>query len=414
MLTFVVAILASFGLFAQQPDPAPKKQKEKKVIIIKTIDENGEEKEETIILDGEGENVWISQNGEVIEIDPSEESVILLEKEEMMKELEAEMMEMEEKRIEVEVEVERIMEEMEEEMESVEREPQEMEIKVRVLEEGEEPHIIHWHSKGKEPISEEVLEQLEKEGIVLEDFQFIHGNRAPKAFLGVMISQTKEEENGVEENSGIVISELVADGPAEKAGVETGDIITGIDGNALGDFSELLDYLDGKEPGEEVSLEVDRNGSMKKIAITLGEKQAHRVHDILWMDEDGEGDETIIIIEGANGKKVKKYKKKHSKMQKFQEEDFDIKLGGNLDLQNLKVGPNPSTDVVSLSFDSAEKGDLDIQVLNLNGQTIYKEYMSDFSGNYAGDLDLGGQVPGTYLLRIQQGTKQWVEELILQ
>ena len=413
ILTLLIAIVAIGGLFAQQPDPAEGK-KEKKVIIIKTIDENGNEKVEEIIVGGEeGEtNFWINEEGETIEINVNGSRIKIIEEEDL-EGLEEELIELEEKRIEVEVEVERIMEEIEKEMEEVEKQLEEMEIKVIMGEEGEEPHIIKWNSKGKEPLSEEQLKELEEKGIFLEDFAFLHGE--PKAFLGVMISQTDENKNGVSENSGVVVTELVEDGPALKAGIEEGDVIKGLDGNSIAEMDELLSLLGEKKPGDTVELEVDRGGNTKTISVTLGEKQAHKVHDLLWIDEEGEEGETkIIIIEGANGKKIKKKKKKTSKMIEIEEEDFDVELGGDLSLNDLKIGPNPSSDVVSLAFSTQEKGDLDIQVLNLNGQTVYKEFMSDFSGDYSSDLDLSGQATGTYLLKIQQGKKQWIEEIILQ
>ena len=404
------------GLWAQQPDPQPE-EKEENVIIIKTVDEDGNEKVETIVIDGKkGETIFLEEgSGEIIEIEVDGENIKILEKEIILEQLEKSLEQIEEKQMEVEVEVERILEDVQVELEKAMEELEEMEIQIEVLTEEGGTNVFEWNSEG-EGMSEELREELKEKGIILEDFEFWTENEGTRAFLGVMISQEKTEENGTTEDTGIVVSGLVEDGPAASAGVKKDDILTGVDGKELSDFGELVEYLETKEPGDVVELSVDRGNKSLQIPVTLGEKESPIMQEFRVFGEDI-GEEMIIIIndgKGKNKKKIKKIKIKEKGMKELEEVDFDVELGGNLSLQDLKVGPNPTTDIISLAFSSKESGDLDIQVLNLNGQTVYKEYMSDFSGSYSSDLDLSNQAPGTYLLQIRQGSKQWIEELILQ
>ena len=416
---FILLLALGFGssLWAQQPDPQVE-EKEENVIIIKTIDEDGNEKVETIVIDGKkGETIFLEEGeGEIIEIEINGEDVKVIEKEVIMEQLEKSLEQIEEKQLEVEIEVERILEDVQIELEQAMEEIEDMQIHIEVLtEEGEGANVFEWNSKG-EPLSEELLEELAEKGVILEDFEFYTENQGPRAFLGVMITQQKTEENGVEEDTGIMVSGLVEDGPAKDAGVKENDVITGIDGQELSDFGELTTYLGTKEPGDVVKLSIDRDGQNLQIPVTLGEKESSVMQEFRVFGEDIEGEKIIIINDGKGKgkKKIKKIKIKEKGKQEVEEVDFDVELGGNLSLNDLKIGPNPTIDVISLSFSSPESGDLDIQVLNLNGQTVYKEYMSDFSGAYSSDLDLSNQAPGTYLLQIRQGSKQWIEELILQ
>jgi S1-C subfamily serine protease len=68
------------------------------------------------------------------------------------------------------------------------------------------------------------------------------------------------------------VLEVVDDGPAAEAGLETGDVITAFAGEELGPNSSLIDSLFTHEPGETVDVTVDRNGAVHTFQITLGER----------------------------------------------------------------------------------------------------------------------------------------------
>lgn len=87
------------------------------------------------------------------------------------------------------------------------------------------------------------------------------------------------EENAAMYNmpKGFYITEIVAGGAAEKAGLTKGSIIVGFDGDVINSASALLDKLQYYEAGETVSITVkipERNGEYteKTVDITLGEK----------------------------------------------------------------------------------------------------------------------------------------------
>lgn len=109
----------------------------------------------------------------------------------------------------------------------------------------------------------------------LKTFQ-ANGQFAPKAFLGVqfrMISRDVVILNSLPE--GAYISEVVGGGPADKAGILQGDIITKFDGakvSATGD--DLAKLIAAKKPGDGVQLDIYRDdGKTLVIKVTLGEGQ---------------------------------------------------------------------------------------------------------------------------------------------
>ena len=67
--------------------------------------------------------------------------------------------------------------------------------------------------------------------------------------------------------------EVESGGPAATGGLQAGDIIVGVSGDASSDPSEALDtILFEKKPGDTVTLDVIRNGQPTTVDVTLGER----------------------------------------------------------------------------------------------------------------------------------------------
>ncbi len=82
-----------------------------------------------------------------------------------------------------------------------------------------------------------------------------------------------QEFNNLPQSTGALVTFLVANGPADQAGVQVEDLITHIDGTEILVFGDLLSYLIvNKSPGDQVVLTVLRNGSPMDITITLGSR----------------------------------------------------------------------------------------------------------------------------------------------
>jgi serine protease Do len=92
--------------------------------------------------------------------------------------------------------------------------------------------------------------------------------------IGVMIQElTKElaDSFGLSEANGALVVAVQKDSPAEKAGVAVSDVILKFDGKDVDSSADLPRIVGNTKPGSKVSMEVWRDGKIKKISITVGE-----------------------------------------------------------------------------------------------------------------------------------------------
>ncbi|MEO6276809.1 DegQ family serine endoprotease [Roseateles sp.] len=102
------------------------------------------------------------------------------------------------------------------------------------------------------------------------------GGRVVRGYLGVLPDDiTKEiaEAIGLGKPQGAVIRSVVAGSPAEKAGVEGGDVVTKVDGKTVDKAADLRRLVANVKPGAKTTLTVFRRGANKDIVVTIGEDE---------------------------------------------------------------------------------------------------------------------------------------------
>lgn len=95
-----------------------------------------------------------------------------------------------------------------------------------------------------------------------------------RGWLGVQIGNITPglaKQNDLSSSDGVFISSVVEDGPADKGGLEAGDIVLEIDGKRVRNTTELSTKIGATEPGTRVSMKILRDGREKNIDIRLGE-----------------------------------------------------------------------------------------------------------------------------------------------
>ncbi len=98
--------------------------------------------------------------------------------------------------------------------------------------------------------------------------------RVSRGRIGVVIQElTKElaESFGLSKAAGALVNAVEKGGPAEKAGVEAGDVIIKFDGKSVNASSDLPRIVGATRPGSKVAMQVWRKGSTRDLTVTVGE-----------------------------------------------------------------------------------------------------------------------------------------------
>ncbi|RZN28600.1 Do family serine endopeptidase [Bradyrhizobium sp. Leo121] len=95
-----------------------------------------------------------------------------------------------------------------------------------------------------------------------------------RGWIGVQIQPVTSDiadSLGMKKAEGALVAEPQANGPAAKAGIESGDVITAVNGETVKDARELARTIGGLAPGNAVKLNVLHKGTEKTVNLTLGQ-----------------------------------------------------------------------------------------------------------------------------------------------
>ncbi len=98
-----------------------------------------------------------------------------------------------------------------------------------------------------------------------------------RGWLGVQIQPvTKDIANaiGLQDEKGALVAEAQDNGPAKAAGIQSGDVITGVDGETIDGPRELARKIGNMQPGSSAQVTLWRDGKSKTVDLKLGELPA--------------------------------------------------------------------------------------------------------------------------------------------
>jgi serine protease Do len=164
-----------------------------------------------------------------------------------------------------------------------------------------------------------------------------------RGWIGVQIQPVTmdiAESLGLAKPEGAIVADPQANGPAAKAGVQAGDVITAVDGTAIKDARDLAKRIGSIAPGTSVKVTVWRKGEEKTLSVALGELPNQREARAATPDSPSHGDVPRLGLtlapagqvagSGSEGVVVTKVDPNGvASEQGFQTGDVILEVGGN-------------------------------------------------------------------------------------
>jgi len=140
-----------------------------------------------------------------------------------------------------------------------------------------EPRVWKWEGDPKEfkgfknfkfepPVLENFGFDFDKEG----DLAFMLSNSRRIGVSTMSLNKQLADYFGIADGKGVLVTSVTEDGPAAKAGVKAGDVITAIDGEAVDSPGDISRAINRKKEGD-VTLTVVRNRSQQTFRVTPAE-----------------------------------------------------------------------------------------------------------------------------------------------
>jgi len=79
---------------------------------------------------------------------------------------------------------------------------------------------------------------------------------------------------------------------------------------------------------------------------------------------------------------------------------------------NIAISPNPATSSTQLLFTADMRGEAEVSVINLTGQTVYKKNISYVSGLNTDNIDVTNLPAGVYVVSLKAGNTLLQNKLI--
>jgi putative serine protease PepD len=103
--------------------------------------------------------------------------------------------------------------------------------------------------------------------------KIIAGETVTHAYIGLSmltVNSQNAKSNNLSVNSGAYVAEVTSGGPADKAGIKQGDIITKIDDTTITSADGMIIAVRSHEEGDVVTVTFNRNGTEQSVQVTLG------------------------------------------------------------------------------------------------------------------------------------------------
>ena len=120
--------------------------------------------------------------------------------------------------------------------------------------------------------------------------QIIKTGKVSRGYMGVTLQSISPElasQFGIKDGHGAIVGDVTEGAPGKKAGLQSGDVITAINGTKVTGSDDLTMNVISHQPGEVVTLDIIRDSKPTSIKVTLGQRPT----GVDWDKNKGGGDD---------------------------------------------------------------------------------------------------------------------------
>jgi S1-C subfamily serine protease len=212
-----------------------------------------------------------------------------------------------------------------------------------------------------------------------------------KPFLGVYFNAPYAESG-----NGAQLTSVIKGTGAETAALQAEDKITKINQTPISCSKDAIKFIKSKQPGDQLKIQVLRDNKNILIDAILGSwaespNSISKISKLTAYCEANKEEEVVTPKENTT----------NIFMPTFETQAV------------LEVFPNPTADFVNVRFEG-KTSPLTINIIGLNGQTMYTKNIQNFDGNYSGQLDLSKYPSGVYLIHLTQADQQITQQVVVE
>lgn len=193
-----------------------------------------------------------------------------------------------------------------------------------------------------------------------------------KPFLGVGAYST-------DDMVGVDVERVVASGPADKAGIDVGNVILNFNAIPIGSFCDLKLEVEQTAVGQEVEVELEIEGERKIDYVIMGGQINNKI--------------SYVACDAAKS-------------------SLEITSTKIDDSFNLSVYPNPTNGDTNMKFLSTSTEPLTFYVMDINGAIVHKEVINDFNTVLSMNYTFVNEAVGNYLFVVEQGDQLYKQQVI--
>jgi membrane-associated protease RseP (regulator of RpoE activity) len=165
-----------------------------------------------------------------------------------------------------------------------------------------------WAAPGETPAPAPKAKEVVRQKIVIVDkdgkehVYDSEGAPARRGYLGVgLVDLTPELRThfGAPDDAGVMVSHVEDGSPADKAGIQVGDILTSLDGKDVESSWDIRSRVRDLKEGEQVPLQIWRDGKAQTVSATIAlrERPEFDMGPILMGGGDGEHEPMVVQID---------------------------------------------------------------------------------------------------------------------